>query len=139
VKLLIDTNVASEVMRPRPNLDVLAWLDAAPPDTYFSVATLSEIGYGILRLEVGARRNRLSTWRDELVRVAGRNVLPVDGAVADAWSAVRARAAANGRPMPLIDALIAATAQHHGLTVVTRNVSDFEAWGGPVFNPWTGM
>lgn len=50
---------------------------------------------------------------------------------------VRARAAAAGRTMPMVDALLAATADVHGLTLVTRNVSDFEVWGGPVFNPWT--
>jgi predicted nucleic acid-binding protein len=62
--------------------------------------------------------------------------LPVDLAVASAWGKLRGRAEAARRTMSLIDALLAATAEVHDLTLVTRNVEDFEAWGGPVFNPW---
>jgi predicted nucleic acid-binding protein len=81
---------------------------------------------------------RLKAWRDELVRRSRPRVLPVDLVIANTWGVVRARTTAFGRTMPMMDALLAATAEVHGLTLVTRNVGDFEAWGGPIFDPWIG-
>jgi toxin FitB len=138
VTLLLDTNVASEAMQRRPDLRVVAWVSGQPLQTlHFSVATIAEIDFGIERLEAGLRRATLTEWRDALVRMSASRILPVDLKVGSAWGMVRARAVTAGRSMPLMDALLAATAEVHGLTVVTRNVKDFEAWGGPVFNPWT--
>jgi predicted nucleic acid-binding protein len=135
---LIDTNVASEAMKPRPAPHVRAWFGEQPDGAlHFSVCTIGEIDFGISRLEHGPRREAFQSWRDRLVEVSRRRILPVDLRVASTWGAVRARAAAANRTMPIIDALLAATAETHGLVLVTRNVRDFEAWGGPVFNPWT--
>jgi predicted nucleic acid-binding protein len=140
VTFLIDTNIASEAMRREPNADVVAWTGRQPLEAlYFSVGTIAEIDFGIARLDESLRKARLKAWRDELVRRSRLRVLPVDLVVANAWGVVRARAAAVGRTIAMIDALLAATAQVHGLTLVTRNVVDFEAWGGPVFNPWTDV
>jgi hypothetical protein len=85
----------------------------------------------------GARRNRLEEWlRDELpVRFEGR-ILPVDDRVAEAWGRAASRAEALGRPMGAMDAFLAATAEHHRLTLVTRNVSDFPVLKS-VVNPWS--
>ena len=137
---LIDTNVASEAMRRDPSVDVIAWTASQPVRTmHISIGTLAEIDFGIARLEAGARKARFETWRDELVRQFGSRILPADVKVASTWGNVRARGVAAGKTMPLMDALLAATAEVHGLTIVTRNVKDFEVWGGPVFNPWTDV
>jgi toxin FitB len=132
---LIDTNVASEAMKPRPSSEVMAWFGQQPDGVlHFSVCTIGEIDFGIARL--GPRRAAFQAWRDHLVDVSRRRILPVDLRVAETWGIVRARAAAANRTMPAVDALLAATAEVHGLTLVTRNTRDFEVWGGPVFNPW---
>jgi len=140
VNFLLDTNVVSETMRPRPNGGVVSWLAEADEDRVFiSVVTLAELRYGAERMAVGSRRRRLEEWlRGELpLRFAGRT-LSVDGAIADTWGQVVARSEAVGRPIEAMDALIAATVEIHGLTLVTRNVSDFEATVKAIVNPWIG-
>ena len=137
MKFLLDTNVVSEAMAARPAAQVLAWLSTQPEAAiHLSAATIAEIDYGISRLPEGHKRASLQTWRDNVVAISRRRILPVDLAVASAWGRLRGRAEAARRTMSLIDALIAATAEVHDLTLVTRNTRDFEIWGGPVFNPW---
>ena len=137
MNVLLDTNVVSEAMAARPDAGVLAWIRAQPDVAiHLSVATIAEIDYGISRLPDGHKRVALQTWRENVVQISRRRILPVDLAVASAWGKLRGRAEAARRTMSLIDALIAATAEVHDLTLVTRNVKDFEVWGGPVFNPW---
>lgn len=139
MSFLLDTNVVSEWTKPRPNAGVVAWLAEADEDRVFvSVVTLAELRYGIERMAAGSRRRRLDEWlRDELpLRFEGR-VLSIDGAIADAWGKVVARGEAVGRPISVTDAFIAATAEVHGLTLVTRNVSDFESTLNSIVNPWT--
>jgi toxin FitB len=138
VSFLLDTNVVSEWARPRPNAGVVAWLADADDDRVFvSVVTLAELRYGVERMAAGNRRKRLDEWlRNELpLRFEGR-VLPVDHAVADAWGHVVAQGDAVGRPIGAMDALIAATVRVHGLTLVTRNASDFEPVVRVIVNPW---
>ena len=139
MSFLLDTNVVSEWVRPRPDTGVVAWLAEADEDRVFiSVVTLAELRYGIERLTAGQRRRRLDEWlEDELpLRFEGR-VLPIDAAIADAWGRLTASREARGRPIAVADAFIAATAEVHGLALVTRNVSDFEATVKAVVNPWT--
>jgi predicted nucleic acid-binding protein len=136
MNFLLDTNVVSEWVKARPNPGVVSWLAAADEDRVFaSVVTLAELRYGIERLAAGSRRKRLDEWlRGELpMRFEGR-LLPVDGGVADAWGTVVARSEAVGRP---ISAIIAATAEVHNLTLVTRNASDFTSSVKSIINPWT--
>ena len=138
MSFLLDTNVVSEWTKERPNAGMIRWLDATDEDRLFiSVATLAELRYGIDRLPVGARRRRLHEWLQHQVplRFEAR-ILTVDPAVADAWGALRARAEAAGRNISAFDALIAATAAVHRLSVVTRDAADFESLA-PVVNPWT--
>jgi predicted nucleic acid-binding protein len=140
VSFLLDTNVVSEWVRPRPDPGVVAWLAEADEDRVFiSVVTLAELRYGIERMAAGERRRRLDGWlRDELtLRFEGR-VLAIDSAIADAWGRLTASREASGRPIAVVDAFIAATAEVHELAVVTRNVSDFETAVKTVVNPWTG-
>ena len=139
MSFLLDTNVVSEWVKSRPNSALVAWLATVDEDRVFiSVVTLAELRYGIERMAAGRRRHRLEEWlRDALpVRFEGR-VLPVDGVVADAWGKVAARSEAVGRPISAMDAFIAATAETHGLTLVTRNTSDFESAVNALVNPWS--
>jgi toxin FitB len=138
VSFLLDTNVVSEWVRPRPDAGVVAWLAQADEDRIFiSVVTLAELRHGIERLAAGKRRRRLDEWlKDELpLRFEGR-VLAVDAAIADSWGRLTASSEASGRPISVADAFIAATAEVHGLSLVTRNAPDFGATVRAIVNPW---
>lgn len=135
---LLDTNVVSEWVKPRPDPGVVTWLAEIDEDRAFiSVVTLAELRHGIERLAPGARRSRLDTWlADELPRRFERRILSIDPETAAQWGRVMRRSQVAGRPLSVMDGFIAATAEHHGFTLATRNVSDFEALGLTVFNPW---
>ena len=137
MSFLLDTNVVSEWVKPRPNPGLIRWIEAADEDRIFiSVISLAELRYGVARLAAGKRRQRLDDWlRHELpLRFEGR-ILPVDLKVADAWGRTVSRSEESGRPMGAMDAFLAATAEVHRLTLVTRNVSDFAGLKS-VLNPW---
>jgi toxin FitB len=138
VSYLLDTNVVSEWAKPRPNPGVIEWLSQVAEDEVFlSVVTFAELRHGIERLPAGRRHRRLDEWlRGELaLRFEGRIVL-IDGAIADEWGRLVARQEARGRPIAAMDGLIAATAQVHALTLVTRNATDFQVSVKAVLNPW---
>ena len=137
MSFLLDTNVVSEWVKPRPDAGLVAWLAEVDEDrVLLSVVTLAELRYGIARMAAGPRRARLETWLSEELplRFEGR-VLPVDDAVAHGWGELVAHREAAGRPLGVIDAFIAATAAVHGLTLVTRNVADFSG-SVEAINPW---
>lgn len=139
MSFLLDTNVVSEWTKPQPNAGVVEWLAQVDEDEVFlSVVTFAELRHGIERLPAGARRRRLDEWlHGELpLRFEGR-IVGVDGAIADEWGRLVARREARGRPIHAMDALIAATAQVHGLTLVTRNTADFQSSVKSLLNPWT--
>lgn len=133
---LLDTNVISETTRKRPSEQVLAWLRQVPDDAlHVSVLTLGEVRRGVERLSERRRRERLRVWLEhELREWFGRRVLSVDLAVAERWGRLLAEIR---RPAPSIDSLLAATALHHELRLVTRNAPDFDYPGLEVVNPWT--
>ena len=135
---LLDTNVVSEFVQARPDPVVLGRLNQLDfSAAHLSVASLSEIRLGIERLPQGRRRAALEQWLVwELPLLLEDKLLPITDAIADRCGVIRAKAFDAGRPMSVIDAFIAATADVHGLTLVTRNVRDFEVWGGPIYNPW---
>lgn len=136
---LLDTNVVSEWTRPRPDANVVRWLDEVDEDrVYLSVVTLGELREGVDRMAPGRRRERLDRWlqTDLLDRFVGR-IVPVDRAVAQRWGALRAAAGRSGHTIPVIDSLIAATALIHSFAVVMRNVRDFAAVTLDVIDPWT--
>ena len=135
---LLDTNVVSELIKPRPEARVAAWIEATEESLFrLSVLTLGEIRKGIDSLPDRSRRSALESWlsHDVLVRFAHR-ILDVDQDVADRWGQIAAKAAAAKRQLPMIDGLLAATALHHNLTLVTRNTKDVSLTGVPAINPW---
>jgi predicted nucleic acid-binding protein len=137
MSFLLDTNAVSEWVKPRPNPGLIGWMESTDEDRVFlSVVTLAEVRYGVERLASGARRRRLEEWlgRELPLRFEGR-MLPVDANVAEAWGKMVARSEATGRPIGAMDAFLAATAEVHHLTLVTRNVSDFRVLNA-VLNPW---
>ena len=132
---LLDTNVLSELRRKLPDARVVHWFSQRPATTlYLSVLTLGEIRKGIEVLPDPARRLTLLDWLETRLPAffAGR-ILPIDAAVADRWGRMVAQA---GRPVPAIDSLLAATAEQHGLTLVTRNLRDVKGLAVQVINPW---
>lgn len=132
---LIDTNVLSELRRRAPDPGVLAWFFARPAGTlYLSVLTLGELHKGIDALPDGERKMRLLDWLEiELPAFFAGRLLAVDTAVADRWGRLQAQAR---RPLPGIDSLLAATALTHGLTLITRNLKDFQYSDLQVISPW---
>ena len=138
MKFLLDTNVISEPMKARPNAGVLAWLAQIDEDSVFlSVVTITELRCGIERLASGRRRDRLDGWlRKDLSLRFGERILPVDLEIADACGRLVARCESLGRPIEPRDVFIAATAEVHGLTLVTRNASDFETTVKAIVTPW---
>ena len=132
---LIDTNVISELRRKEPDPQVVKWMSQRPATTlHLSVLTLGELRKGIGALPDGDRKSRLLDWLEvELAGFFAGRILPVDAATADQWGRLMAQA---GRPLPAIDSLLAATALTHGLTLVTRNVKDFQHPALTLVNPW---
>ncbi len=133
---LIDTNVVSELTRPEPAPLVTAWFEEVADEAlHLSVLTLGELRRGVEKLPGSKRKEKLRYWLEhELPEWFGGRLLPVDAAVADAWGRLQATAE---RTLPAIDSLLAATALHHHLRLVTRNTADFEIKGLETVNPWT--
>ncbi len=131
---LLDTNVVSELRKRKPHKGVVAWVQAAPEESlYVSAVTIGEIqaGIEITRTQDAEKAKEIELWLDAVEQSYG--LLPVDSAVFRRWAQLMHR-----RPDHHIeDALIAATALVRGLTVVTRNVNDFEPLGVPLINPFT--
>jgi hypothetical protein len=139
MSFLLDTNVVSEWVKPDPNPGVVAWFAHIDENQVFlSVVSLTELRYGVERMPRGKRQKRLNAWlQEELpLRFEGR-ILTVDRAVADACGKLVARSEAVGRPIEVMDAFIAATAEVHQLTLVTRNATDFQSTVRAILNPWT--
>jgi hypothetical protein len=133
---LIDTNVLSELRRRSPDANVVRCMAERPASTlYLSVLTLGELRKGIEGLPYGERKRRLLDWLEvELPAFFAGRILPIDATVADRWGRLVAQA---GRPLPAIDSLLAATALTHGLTLMTRNLGDFQHPDLPLLDPWT--
>lgn len=132
---LIDTNVLSELRRKQPHAGVVDWMQARPRQSlYLSVLTLGEIRKGIEQIDETLKKQVLIDWLEvDVPRYFVGRLLGVDAHVADRWGRVMASA---GRPLPAIDALLAATALQHDLSLVTRNTKDFSDLGVRLINPW---
>jgi predicted nucleic acid-binding protein len=135
---LLDTNVVSELAKRRPALPVVSWVETIPGTAlHLSVITLGEIRHGVEALRDGRRKERLRLWLEkEIPAWFEDRLLPVSTSVADRWGRLLAEV---GRSIPAVDSLLAATALHHELRFVTRNVKDFRFPGLEVVNPWVSL
>ncbi len=132
---LLDTNVLSEFARTQPNKNVLAWLEAVPEEALFlSVLSIGEIRKGIENLTDKTRKEKLRLWLEHNLtnRFKGR-ILTIDRHIAERWGELLGK---SKRPLPAIDSLLAATALHHELRLVTRNMKDFQDIDIELINPW---
>lgn len=139
MSFLLDTNVVSEWIKPQPNPGVIDWLTRVEENEIFlSVVSVTELRYGIERMPAGSRRKRLDQWLvDELLPRFDGRIIPVDLTVADACGKLIARSEALGRPIEPRDAFIAATAEVYGMSLVTRNASDFQPTVKAIVTPWS--
>ena len=135
---LVDTNVISEVLRPLPDPQVIAWSQRVSKVRLFlSVVSFGEMRKGLTIMPAGARRSQLEKSIDGLIRAWFANrILPMTQSIANRWGALEGQRQLMGRPLHVPDAQIAATGLEHGLTLVTRNVMDFEGIGVTILNPW---
>jgi len=130
---LLDTNIVSELRKPRPQAAVVAWLEGVDDsDLHISVVTLGEIqaGIEITREQDALKAAEIEAWADQVA--AAYNVLPMDAATFRQWAKLMHRQSDTVYE----DAMIAATALVHKLTVVTRNTGDFKRFGVPMLNPF---
>ncbi|MBV8894919.1 MAG: type II toxin-antitoxin system VapC family toxin [Acidobacteriaceae bacterium] len=135
---LLDTNILSEIRRPKPEPRVLAFIAACPlDDLYISAVTLAELGFGIERLEQGERRNELSHWLALTVGpMFNQRVLRVTEDIIFRWRVLMEQGRRVGHTYSQPDLLIAATALHYAFKIVTRDRDDFDKAGVSVINPW---
>jgi predicted nucleic acid-binding protein len=136
---LLDTNIVSELRRPRPEPKVLSFVAGRSLDTLFvSAVTFAEIRFGIETLPDAARRAELHEWLTHKLRpIFDSRALPVTEDIIFKWRLVVEEGRKAGHTFSQPDLFIAATALHHGLTLVTRNAVDYQMARVPVFNPWT--
>jgi len=135
---LLDTNVISELRRPRAKARVVAFVAAQPLDRLFvSTVTFAEIRYGIEMVNDAIRRAELNDWLDNKVRpMFDQRVLGISEDVMFRWRLLVEEGRKAGHTFSQPDLIIAATAHHHGLTVVTRDTADYSRARVPVLNPW---
>ncbi len=131
---LVDANVLCEATRPSPDIRVVEWLKRNERDLVVDPVILGEVRFGILLLPPGRRRRELEGWFEEVVRRI--HCVPWDVETGLRWAELLAYLRSIGRPMPIKDSLIAATALTHGLQVATRNRRDFEACGVELVDPF---
>ena len=138
MRYLLDTCVISELVAKEPDPGVVKWIDSVDEERLFlSSITIGEIKKGIEKLIASDRRMVLAEWlEDELLIRFKDKVLPIDTAVMLVWGKLVADLEKQGKPMPAIDSLLAATALQGSLTLVTRNEDDFAHCGTAVVNPW---
>lgn len=135
---LLDTNVISELRRPRPESRVVAFVAAQPLEQLFvSTVTFAEIRYGIEMVDNAIRRAELNDWLTNKVRpMFGQRILGVSEDVMFKWRLLVEEGRKAGHTFSQRDLIIAATALHHGLTVVTRDTDDYSRARVPTLNPW---
>jgi predicted nucleic acid-binding protein len=131
---LVDANVLSEPTKPAPNAKVVAWLKTNEAELVTDPIVLGELWMGILSLAAGRKRAKLEQWFEVLTRTL--TCVAWDQSVSRRWAKLVVELRGKGQSMPLLDAMIAGTALEHGLTVVTRNVRDFQRAGVKVVDPF---
>ncbi len=136
MSFLLDTNVVSELRKARGDPRVAAWFRSiASEDLHLSVVVIAELRHGVERLHRrdAAQALRLEAWLARVKAAFGERILPVTVPIAEEWGRINVP-----DPLPIFDGLLVATARVHGLTLVTRDISDLQRRGLPVLNPWAG-
>lgn len=138
MKFLLDTCVISEIIRPIPSSKVIKWIKEEDENNLFiSVLTVGELHKGIEKLSDSKRKQELHNWVEKDLKERFWNrIIHIDLQIAIQWGIIQGVAEKAGKPMPAIDALIAATGIAHHLTVVTRNTQDMRESSVVLFNPW---
>ena len=136
MSFLVDTNVFSEPVKPKPDAKVVAWLRANESALYVSTITIGELRRGIERLPAGRRKTQFRAWLTALCDCMKGRVLSFNTSTAHVWGQLKAKWDAAGIVIPSLDSQIAATAHRHRLTVVTRNTADFAKTGVKLLNPF---
>lgn len=137
MKFLLDTCVISALRKPRENASLVEWIsEVDEPDLYLSVITIGELEKGVSRLPESKKKTAVSEWvRHDVTNRFGNRILPIDAAVAACWGELIGALETKGKPLPILDAFIAATAIVADCTVVTRNTKDFADCGVRLHNP----
>ena len=138
MKYLLDTCVISEMIKSKPDKNVISWLQEQNENSlYLSVLTFGEIEKGIEKASDRIRKQKLRLWvEDDLKKRFEGRIIPIDFSIAAEWGKVQGKAELLGKPMPTIDGLIAVSGLVNQCTVVTRNVSDMEQSSAELSNPW---
>lgn len=137
--IVLDTNVISEIFRPQPDPQVIAWLESLSGDVAITTVTLAELLTGVRRLPDGRRRSVLSARIDAALQPyrEARSVLAFDDEAADHYAEVFVAREKAGMPISMADAQIAAICRTHRASCATRNTKDFAGTGIALINPWT--
>jgi toxin FitB len=135
---LIDTDIPSELTRPKPDLRVSNWVEAQDnASLHLSVVSVGELRKGFALLPPSKRRLQLEEWFEQyLLPLFADRILPVTQSVSNRWGVLGAECQLRGTPLGTADGMIAATAIEHDLTIVTRNAKDFAGLGVVLLNPW---
>ena len=138
MRFLLDTCLLSELIKPEPKKSVVAWIESQSEiDFGISVLTLGELQKGVSKLETGKKKDSLEKWlHKELLPRFGNRMIPVSGEVAMHWGELSGKAEREGKTIPVLDGLIAATALVYKLRVVTRDTTDIARTGAVCINPW---
>ena len=137
MRYLLDTCILSEPFKRQPNTQVIAWLRSMDQSSLYTPAVvLGEMRKGVEKMPAGARKEMLTKWLADYRRFYADNIVAFDAEVAMTWGGLVGRLQQEGLSAPVIDSQIAATAIHHGMTLVTRNVRDMQATGVDIFNPF---
>ena len=136
MSFLVDTNIFSEPVKPKPDPKIVGWLREHEGGLYVSTITIGELRRGIERLPNGRRRTQLRAWLGVLGECMKGRVLSFNSSTAHVWGQFKAKWDLAGVAVPSLDSQIAATAQRHDLTLATRNTRDFAKTGIKLFNPF---
>ena len=137
MRFLLDTCVFAEFSNRDPRQKIIDWVETQLPESlYMSVLTAGEIAKGIEKMPISKRRTGVEAVLESILVRFGPRVLPVTLEISRRWGRLTGEMENVGRPLPVIDSVIAATALHHDLTIITRNDADFAPTGAPVLNIW---
>ena len=134
---LVDTNVFSELAKAKPDPKVVAWLRSHEAELYLGTITIGELRRGIDRLPAGKRKTALQSWLSTLCKRMEGRILSFNTSTAHVWGQMLAAWDKKGISVPSLDSQLAAIAHRHNLTVVTRNLADFQQTGVKLINPFS--